>query len=294
VLSFLGPSGGGKTSLIKCIYGLEDVDGGEIVFNGEKVLGPSYNLIPGHKDMKLVSQDYYVLDNHSVEENIKDMLSGFTDEYKSRRAAKILQLLELKLLKGAKARNLSSGQRQRVAIARALAKFPKLLLLDEPFSNLDKILRDKLFSFIIWEAHKKRSSVILITHQAEEALKYSNRIGVVLNGKLLQLGSTESVYYKPKNLKAAKILGDYNIMDYREFEKGSLLYKQRKKIFLRPNQFEITETKKGSDLTVNYINHFFNGKCYEVLAQTRSGSDFVFYSPRPTVGKEVLNLRINL
>lgn len=293
VLSLLGPSGGGKTSLIKCIYGLEEVDNGEIFFGKEKVLGPNYNIIPGHPDMKLVSQDYYVLDNHSVEENIKDILIGYTNEYKEARSQKILKLLELHSLKDLKAKNLSSGQKQRVAIARALASFPKLLLLDEPFSNLDKILKDKLFDFIIRQAKQKNSAVLLITHQSEEALKYAHRVGVVLDGKMVQLGEKNNVYYKPKNLKIAKVLGDYNVISHEEFEKSSLMYKRNKRALLRPNAFTVVENKKECDLKVTYVNEFFNGKCYEVLAQTKSQKEIVFYTSKSTKAPESLFLKID-
>ena len=272
----LGPSGEGKTTLVKCVYGLEDIAEGEIIFNKQKVLGPSYNLIPGYPDMKLVSQDYYVLDNHTVEENIKDMLIGFTDDYKEKRNRKILKLLELESIKHLKAKNLSSGQKQRVAIARALTAFPKLLLLDEPFSNLDKILKDKLFDFIIHEAQKKHCGVILITHQAEEALKYADRIGLIIGGKIAQIGTRESVYYKPKNLKIAKTLGDYNVIEYADFEKTSAYYKVKKRALLRPNQFSDC-SKKEADISTTVINCFFNGKCYELLVQTKSGKEIIIY-----------------
>jgi ABC-type Fe3+/spermidine/putrescine transport system ATPase subunit len=234
--------------------------------------------MPGYVDMKLVSQDYYVLDNHSVEENIRDMLVGLSEDYKNKRSAKLLKLLELNPLKNLKAKNLSSGQKQRVAIARALALFPKLLLLDEPFSNLDKILKDKLFDFIIKEARKKHSGVILITHHAEEALKYSDRIGLIINGKIVQIGKKEHVYYKPKSLKIAHTLGDYNILNFDDFETASGFYKNKKKVLLRPNQFTYQSEKKGADLSVEYLNHFFNGKCYEVLSQTKSGKEMIFYA----------------
>lgn len=292
ILALLGPSGEGKTTLVKCIYGLEDISEGEIIFNKQKVLGPSYNLIPGYPDMKLVSQDYYVLDNHSVEENIKDMLIGFADEYKEKRCRKILKLLELESITHLKAKNLSSGQKQRVAIARALAVFPKLLLLDEPFSNLDKILKDKLFDFIIHEAHKKRCGVILITHQGEEALKYSDRIGVVLNGRIAQIGVKESVYYKPKNLKIAKILGDYNVINYADFEKGSAYYKSKKRALLRPNQFYDC-AKKDADIIVTVMNCFFNGKCYELFVHTKNDKDIIIYYPHPKTKDAELYLRID-
>ncbi len=291
-MALLGPSGEGKTTLVKCVYGLEDITEGEIIFNKQKVLGPSYNLIPGYPDMKLVSQDYYVLDNHSVEENIKDMLIGYTDEYKEKRNRKILKLLELESIKHLKAKNLSSGQKQRVAIARALTAFPKLLLLDEPFSNLDKILKDKLFDFIIHEAQKKHCGVILITHQAEEALKYADRIALVISGKIAQIGSKEQVYYRPKNLKIAKTLGDYNVIDHLEFEKGSSYFKTKKRALLRPNQFS-DASKKEADIVVTVINCFFNGKCYELFVQTRSGKEIIIYSHGPKAKEEELFLKID-
>lgn len=277
ILALLGPSGEGKTTLIKCIYGLVDLDAGEIIFNKQNVLGPSFNLIPGYPDMKLVSQDYYVLDNHSVEENIKDMLTGFTSEYKEQRSRKILKLLELESIKHLQAKNLSSGQKQRVAIARALTVFPKLILLDEPFSNLDKILKDKLFAFIIHEIQKKHNSVILITHQAEEALKFASRIAVITNGRIAQIGDKNSVYYRPKNLKVAKLLGDYNVIEYKDFEKNSNFYKLQKRTLLRPNQFKISDKKNG-DLFGILINYFFNGKCYELLINTKTGKEIIIYS----------------
>lgn len=291
VLALLGPSGEGKTTLIKCVYGLEDIIEGEIIFNKQKVLGPSYNLIPGYPDMKLVSQDYYVLDNHSVEENIKDMLIGYTDEYKEKRNRKILKLLELESIKHLKAKNLSSGQKQRVAIARALTSFPKLLLLDEPFSNLDKILKDKLFDFIIHEAQKKHCGVILITHQGEEALKYADRIAVMINGKIAQIGSKEQVYYKPKNLKIAKTVGDYNVIEANDFEKGSSYFKNKKRVLLRPNQFN-ESTKKEADISVTIINCFFNGKCYELLANTKSEKEVIIYSHHPKDKNEQLSYKL--
>lgn len=260
-----------------------DLDEGEILFNKHKVLGPSFNLIPGYPDMKLVSQDYYVLDNHTVEENIKDLLIGFTDEYKEKRCRKILKLLDLESIKHLQAKNLSSGQKQRVAIARALVVFPKLILLDEPFSNLDKILKDKLFAFVIHEARKKHSGVILITHQAEEALKFADRIAVLINGNIAQIGEKYDVYYNPKNLKIAKILGDYNVIEYKDFEKDSVYYKNKKRVLLRPNQLKQCDKKNG-DLFAILINSFFNGKCFELLLQTKTGKEIIVYShlqPKP-------------
>lgn len=198
-MAIVGKSGSGKTTLLKCIYGLEDLSQGEVHLDSEKILGPAFNLIPGHEEMKLVSQDFYVLENHTVEENIFDKLIGFTDEAKNKRATRLLHLLELNFLRNTRAKYLSSGQKQRVAIARALAIMPKVLLLDEPFSNLDHLLTEKLFSFVLKEVKKGNTSVLLITHWSEEALKYADSVTIIDDGKVLQTGEKWDVYYKPKN-----------------------------------------------------------------------------------------------
>lgn len=273
----VGKSGSGKTTLLKCIYGLEDLQEGEVHINKEQVFGPSYNLIPGHKNMSLVSQDFYVLDNHTIEENIWDKLIGYTTEAKQKRSSQLLKLLELVSLRNTKARFLSSGQKQRVAIARALALIPDVLLLDEPFSNLDKILTDKLFSFIIKEVKKHKTSVILITHVAEEALKYADRVAVLDCGKIIQTGEKWKVYYQPKNVKLAGLLGDYNIIRKEDVEKGDQL---KSKTVVRPDKIKLKSTKGGLKIPVT-INHCsYNGKCYELLAETKNGHSLVIYSDK--------------
>jgi ABC-type branched-subunit amino acid transport system ATPase component len=262
---------------MKCIYGLEDLDAGEVTFGNKKVLGPSYNLIPGYEDMKLVSQDFYVLDNHTVEENIFDKLIGYTNEVKQKRAAKLLKLLDLLALKNSKAKFLSSGQKQRVAIARALAVIPKVLLLDEPFSNLDTILSEKLFAFVTSEVRKNKTSVILITHLADEALKYADTLAVMDNGKIIQSGKKWQIYYQPKNTKLAGLLGPFNIIKAEDFEKNS---KQKNKLFVRPDKLKITTAKTSFDLELTTLNCTFNGKCFEVLGETKNGNPVLVYSPK--------------
>lgn len=280
MLGVVGKSGSGKTTLLKCIYGLEDLESGEILLDKKKILGPSYNLIPGDENMKLVSQDFYVLDNHTVEENIFDKLIGYSNEAKQKRAAKILKLLELNYLKNTPAKFLSSGQKQRVAIARALAIIPNVLLLDEPFSNLDKLLTEKLFSFVLSEVKKNKTSIILITHLAEEALKYADTIAIMDNGKLIQMGEKWNVYYKPLNSKLAGLLGDYNVIRKLDLEKQSKL-KFTGKLFLRPDKIKRNTNRALTDLRLTILNCSFNGKCYEVLAETKNENALMIYCSEP-------------
>jgi ABC-type sulfate/molybdate transport systems ATPase subunit len=238
--------------------------------------------------MKLVSQDFYVLDNHTVEENITDKLIGYTNEAKQKRVAKILNLLELGFLKNTRAKFLSSGQKQRVSIARALAIMPKVLLLDEPFSNLDKLLTEKLFSFITNEVKKSKTSVILITHLAEEALKYANNLIVLDDGRISQIGEKWEVYYQPKNSRLAGLLGDFNILRKEDIEKKSAL-KFNTKLFVRPDKIKLSTIKNNYDLSLSIINCSFNGKCFEVLGETKNGNFIVVYSNKElAIGKELL------
>lgn len=282
----LGKSGSGKTTLLKCIYGLLDLQDGEVLIRSRKVLGPSYQLIPGDRDMSLVSQDYYVLDNHSVEENVFDKLVAYSDEYKKRRCDQVLGLLELKPLRQVKARFLSSGQKQRLAIARAIAVLPEVLLLDEPFSNLDKNLSDKLFAFIRKEVNKGKTSVLLITHIAEEALKYSDRIALMDKGRIQKTGDKWELYYKALPSGLAHLLGDFNIIYPEDLEtkrKAGL-----KKRFLRPDRIKPITKSAQADLQVKLSSCVYNGKCYELLCETKSGRNLMIYHHLAlTEGKEL-------
>lgn len=280
ILAIIGKSGSGKTTLLKCIYGLEDLQNGEIAIDHKKVLGPAFNLIPGHEDMRFVSQDFYVLDNHTVEENIKDKLTGYTDEYKQKRTNQLLRLLDITNLRNLKAITLSSGQKQRVAIARSLAEFPKVLLLDEPFSNLDLPLRDKIFTYIRQQIRKERSSVILVTHQPEEALRYADETAVMENGKITQHDHTFNVYYQAKSKQVAALMGRYFVLEQEDVLSSKVLQHQHHKSqhYIRPNQLQIVETRTQAHLQVTVTNVFFNGYGFEYFAETKSGNEIYFYA----------------
>ncbi len=263
--------------MLKCLYGLEDLQGGEIRIDDKLVLGPAYNLIPGHEDMRFVSQDFYVLDNHTVEENIKDKLAGYTDEYKQKRSNQLLRLLDLTAFKNLRAVTLSSGQKQRVAIARSLAEFPKALLLDEPFSNLDLPLRDKIFTYIRQQSKKENTAVILVTHQPEEALRYADETAVMENGKLIQHDATFNVYYQPKTKQVAALMGRYFILEQADLISTKIKLSE-KQTYIRPNQLQIVESKATAHIQVTVSNVFFNGYGFEYFAETKQGNSIYFYS----------------
>lgn len=234
--------------------------------------------------MRLVSQDFYVLDNHTVTENITDKLIGYADDYKQSRVTTLLQLLELTALKNSKAKYLSSGQKQRVAIARALADMPKILLLDEPFNNLDQLLTAKLFAFIAREVKKHKTAVILVTHTAEEALKYADEIAIMDNGRIVQKGPALDVYYRPANLKLAGLMGPYNILSSDDFDVKSPI-KKKTKLLLRPDAFQLCSANTAH-LQLECISSVFNGKCFENLLSSTTEKTISVYTPKAlTLGK---------
>lgn len=195
----VGKSGSGKTTLLKCIYGLHDLHEGEITFNETSVLGPAFNLIPGHNDMKLVSTGYALLEHHTVYENIADRLIGYHDEFKLKKINELLRLTEMTVLKDKKVNTLSDGQRQRVALAKALCIFPRLLLLDEPFSNLDIILKEKIFTYIRKKLKQHKASCIIVTHRLDEVLSSADYLGIIKNGRLIQLDTYKHIKKAPAN-----------------------------------------------------------------------------------------------
>jgi iron(III) transport system ATP-binding protein len=279
LLTIVGESGCGKTTLLKSIFGLFDLQQGEILFNNAKVTGPAYNLIPGHKEMNLVSQDYYVLDNHTVFENISDKLNFYTNAYKEKRSKELLKVVGLLKEKDKKANQLSNGQKQRLSIARALADFPKLLLLDEPFSNLDFARRDELFSFIRNNMEEHQSSCIMVTHHPEEALRYADKVALMQSGKITRIDTPEKMYYKPNDLEEAMLFGKCYELDKTDFIDRKSLKFIDNKILIRPEQLQLVSKRSTEKkLQGKIIQVLFALSYYEVQIELESGKIISCYS----------------
>lgn len=213
IISIIGESGSGKSTLLKLIYGLEDFSQGEISWGDKKLKGPAFNIIPGHKMMKYVAQDYDLLDFVTVGENVGKYLSNFDLETKQSQINEALRVVEMLDLKDEFPNKLSGGQRQRVSIARALAQKPEVLLLDEPFSNLDQTLKLSIRERILDWCKRFHITVIFTTHDLEDALYTSDRILVLQKGKNLQFDEVEKVRHKPYNSYVAKLFGYVNLLE---------------------------------------------------------------------------------
>lgn len=209
-MAVIGESGCGKSTLLKLIYGLHDLDSGQIFWNEAAVLGPKYHLIPGMAYMKYLAQDFDLMPYISVAENVGKYLSNFYPEQKAARVAELLDIVEMTAFASVKAQYLSGGQMQRVAIARVLALEPEVLLLDEPFSHIDNFrknsLRRKLFKYL----KEKDITTLVATHDSTDVLSFADEVLVMRSGRLIDQGAPEDLYMKPKDHYVASLFGDVN------------------------------------------------------------------------------------
>ncbi len=195
ILALVGESGSGKTTLIRLITGLETQDSGSIIFKDNVFSSETVFINPEKRNIGMVFQEYALFPHFNVFDNIAYGISK--NIKKKERVEEVLELVSLSGLEKRFPHELSGGQQQRVALARALAPKPELLILDEPFSNLDVILRYKLRNDIVKILRKTNSTAIFVTHDIKDALKISDEIIVLKNGDLLQQGATKEVFENP-------------------------------------------------------------------------------------------------
>lgn len=212
ILSLLGPSGCGKTTTLRLIAGFEMPDVGRVLIRGETMAGPERWVPPEERGVGIVFQDYALFPHLTVAENVGFGLHRLA---RSARQERIQQILELVGLEGFASRyphELSGGQQQRVAVARALAPAPALILLDEPFSNLDADLRAQMRDDVERILRNTGTTAIFVTHDQEEAFTLADRVGVLNQGRLEQLDAPEEIYHYPATLFVAEFVGAANFL----------------------------------------------------------------------------------
>ena len=204
---FLGPSGCGKTTLLRCLAGFEELLAGEIRFNGRVMSTRRLTVAPENRRVGFVFQDYALFPHLSVEANVGFGLQRWERPLRRRRTAEMLELVGLDRLGHVPPNELSGGQQQRVALARALAPGPDLLLLDEPFSNLDVELRGRLSIEVRDIIKEIGATAILVTHDQYEAFALADRVGVIRSGSLEQWDGPYDLYHRPKTRFVADFVG---------------------------------------------------------------------------------------
>ncbi len=259
-LSIIGESGCGKSTLLKLIYGLYDLNQGQIMLDGEQVLGPKFHLIPGMKRMKYLAQDYDLALYETVAENVGKFLSNMYPEAKNKRVLELLEMVEMENFAETKTKFLSGGQQQRIALAKVLALEPEVLLLDEPFSDIDSFrksaLRRNLFTYLKHQG----ITTIIATHDSTDALSFSDETIAMKSGKIVTHNFSHEVYLKPVNFYVASLFGEVNLLPLRLFNP---IRGVEEKILIYPHELFLTDK---SDVEVIIKHNYFKGNGFLIKA----------------------------
>lgn len=252
-LCVMGESGCGKSTLLKLIYGLLDANEGSIFWDEKQVLGPAFHLVPGMDFFKYVAQDFDLMPYTSVAENISKFLSRFYPEESEKRINELLEVIEMTNFKNTKVKNLSGGQKQRVAIARALANEPELLLLDEPFGQIDNFKKNSLRRNLFRYLKEKNIACIVATHDKNDALSFADSLLVIQNQEMIAFHNPKEIFKNPSNKYIAALFDDVNEVTFRQ--KKSLFY---------PHQ--ITKVD-NSEFKATVLRSYFKGSFWLIEAE---------------------------
>ena len=212
VVALLGPSGCGKTTLLRLIAGFEQADAGTVAVDGRLVAGPETWVAPEARRVGMVFQDYALFPHLTVAGNVG---FGLPRRERATRVPELLAIVGLDGLAGRYPHELSGGQQQRVALARALAPAPALVLLDEPWSNVDPFLRETLRGEVAEIIRPLGVTALLVTHDREEAFSFADRIALMRDGAVVQEGTAEELYFAPASRWAAEFVGAANVLSGR-------------------------------------------------------------------------------
>lgn len=278
-LCVMGESGCGKSTLLKVIYGLLDLNKGTIFWNDQEILGPKEYLVPGMDFIKYVAQDFDLMPFITVSENIKKFLSRFYPEAAQQRTDELLEVIEMTEFANVMVKTLSGGQQQRVAIARALAKEPEIILLDEPFSQIDNFkknsLRRKLFAYL----KKKEITCIVATHDGNDALSFADKMMVIKNNTSIVFDTPTNIYQNPKQKYIASLFDDVN--EIKIDGKHTLCY---------PHQIKIVA---ASPVKATVLNSYFKGSFWLIEAAIENQTIFLHHSNN-IQPKEIISVMLPL
>lgn len=273
-IALLGESGCGKSTLLKLIYGLYDLNEGEIFWNDKQILGPAFNLVPGMDYMKYLAQDFDLMPHISVAENIGKYLSNFNLDKKNKRIAALLELIDMTNFADVHVKFLSGGQQQRVAIAKVLASEPEVLLLDEPFSHIDyprrSELRRKVFNYL----KENNITCIVATHDSMDVLSFADETIVLKDGEVVDFGNTKELYEYPSDKYVATLFGEVNELYISDFDSATT---DDEVLLVYPHQLMISKAK--GVLEVEVKKSYFNGDGYLVYGKFKNNRDVYFNHP---------------
>ncbi|WP_434341325.1 ABC transporter ATP-binding protein [Motilimonas cestriensis] len=282
ILCLLGSSGCGKTTLLKAIAGLLPLKSGEVMINGKVVNKTGFHLPPEQRKIGMIFQDYALFPHMTVMDNVVFGIDELPKKEQQQRAKQVLDLVNLSELSERYPHQLSGGQQQRVAIARALAYQPDLMLLDEPFSNIDSQVRLKLIAEIRQILKKAGVSAVFVTHSKEEAFAFADKLAVLDQGKIVQVGTPDQLYLRPATRFVADFLGGGNYLPATVIDDhhvntplgrvcSTVAHHKSDAtsydIFIRPQQISLTANDTGAGVVSDVQFLGASSKVYVKLAQ---------------------------
>lgn len=253
-IAIAGETGSGKTSLLKMIGGLMQPDGGEVLFEEKRVEGPLERLIPGHDAIAYLSQHFELRNNYWVYE-----LLEMANKIPETEATKLFSICQIEHLLHRRTNELSGGEKQRIVLAMQLIKKPKLLLLDEPFSNLDAIHEQTIKEVIHDVTEHFNTSCIMVSHDGKDVLSWTDTVIVLKDGVIVQQAAPSVIYHQPANLYCAALFGRFNILTHQLMELFNIPHAEQTAC-IRPEKIIIADS--GMKATVEKVFYFGS---YEVI-----------------------------
>lgn len=257
IVSIIGESGCGKSTLLKLIYGTLVPQTGEVFFNDIQIMSPEEKLIPGHNNMKMVTQDLTLNLYAKVYDNIAGLIANINLEEKRELTLQTMEFLRISHLADKRIVDLSGGEQQRVAIARAVITNPEVLLLDEPFSQIDSILKKQLRDDIHRLAKYLNLTVIMVSHDPLDGLSIADKMIILQDGQIITEGTPKAIYQNPQHAYIAKLLGKANILI-----NSNLTPNSKHNYAVYPHQ--ITLNRAGKGIPARVKNIYFAGGFNEV------------------------------
>ncbi len=300
IVALLGPSGCGKTTTLRLIAGFEAPDAGTVSLRGDVVAGPGRFVAPEARGVGIVFQDYALFPHLSVDDNVGFGLDRLDRSARRARIGDVLDLVGLEGFGGRFPHELSGGQQQRVAVARALAPAPALLLLDEPFSNLDADLRAQMRDDVEAILRNTGTTAVFVTHDQEEAFTLADRVGVLHGGRIAQLASPEDVYHRPATQFVAEFVGAADFLPGLVTAEGIVtelgVFANRDglaagtpvEVMIRPDDISFVPSADGSGVIVR---RFFRGS--ETLYCIRLPSGHRVHSSQPSASMFTTGSRVH-
>jgi ABC-type Fe3+/spermidine/putrescine transport system ATPase subunit len=265
ITGIIGESGSGKSTLLRLLFGLLTPDTGKVEFQGIRVWGPDEKLIPGHDAMKMVTQHTDDLNLYAkVWDNVATLLPNTDLKAKQEKTERVLKQLNMYRLADKRVADLSGGEKQRVAIARALVTQPQVLLLDEPFNQVDTTFRDGLQQDIRRIVKETGLTVIIVSHDPAEVLSMADELVVIKDGTILESGPPKELYNKPENLYTARLLSNCNIL-IREEARALRVKAVKEQVVIYPEWIIPVSTGKNIDWTIKQI--LFKGSYEEIYLE---------------------------